>query len=471
MSETPPNYDPFRESYDTAFPPPLEPEDDGLEKGLAVIPGKKGQKGQKAAPVRPRRRGGRSWIPRLNLGLRLPSAGLAIALLLALVGGGLADHVLLAPASTPATSAVVSDPADFAIFEAAWNLVQTKYVGIADVDKAELLASTLSGLVDGLGDTGHSRYLTAAEQATEQAVLNGQIVGIGVRVDLINGAFVARQVFAGGPADGAGMRAGDQIVSVDGKTAKGLTIDALTAMVRGPVGSKVVIGLTRATKPLNLTIVRASVSVPAVDWAMVPGTKVADLLFSTFSKGSGDELIAAITAAQAAGASGLILDLRGNPGGYVNEAVKVASQFLGEGNVYQTKNAAGQVAIAPVLTGGLAPTIPLVVLIDASSASASEIVAGALQDAGRAKLIGATTSGTGTVLETFPLSDGSALFLGTAEWLTRNGRQIWHQGIVPDQAVAMAKNTLPIPPASFATAKLSADAQLSAALKLLAQKP
>ena len=169
----------------------------------------------------------------------------------------------------------------------------------------------------------------------------------------------------------------------------------------------------------------------------------------------------------------LVFDLRGNPGGYVNEAVAIASEFLASGDVYKERNAQGEEQTAAVKPGGIATTIPMVVLVDKGSASSAEIVSGAIQDAGRAELVGETTFGTGTVLGEFELADGSALRIGTVEWLTPKGRVIWHQGITPDVAVERPAETIPVVPDDLtsmtaAEAKKIADPQLARALRLVA---
>jgi carboxyl-terminal processing protease len=142
----------------------------------------------------------------------------------------------------------------------------------------------------------------------------------------------------------------------------------------------------------------------------------------------------------------LIFDLRGDPGGYVNEAVGVASQFLASGDIYVERDAAGKETRHPASPSGVATDLPLVVLVDSGTASSAEIVSGALQDAGRGKLVGVKTYGTGTVLGEFPLADGSALRVGTVEWLTPKGRRIWHEGIVPDVIVERPAGIAPIGP-------------------------
>jgi carboxyl-terminal processing protease len=180
---------------------------------------------------------------------------------------------------------------------------------------------------------------------------------------------------------------------------------------------------------------------------------------------------AALGEIKAAGADRLIFDLRGNPGGYVDEAVGVASQFLSSGDVYVERDAEGHETRHPVSPGGVATDLPLTVLVDGGTASSAEIVSGALQDAGRGPLVGEKTYGTGTVLGEFPLADGSALRVGTVEWLTPKGRRIWHDGIVPDVVVARPADVAPTGPddiRSMTPAELAAlkDPQLAKALAL-----
>ncbi len=165
-------------------------------------------------------------------------------------------------------------------------------------------------------------------------------------------------------------------------------------------------------------MVRADVAIDPVSWTLVPGTKTALIRLDQFSAGAADDLKAVLGEVRTAGADRLILDLRGNPGGYVNEADAVASQFLKSGLVFIERGADGKETKHEVQPGGLATDLPLVVLVDAGTASSSEIVTGALQDAGRAQIVGVKTYGTGTVLGEFPLSDNSALRVGTVEWLT-----------------------------------------------------
>jgi carboxyl-terminal processing protease len=205
---------------------------------------------------------------------------------------------------------------------------------------------------------------------------------------------------------------------------------------------------------------------------MVPGSTTALIHLDQFSSGAADDMVEALKAARADGATRLILDMRGNPGGYVNEAVGVASQFLSSGLVYIERNAADERTEHAVSPNGVATDLPLVVVVDGNTASSAEIVAGALQDAARAKVVGETTFGTGTVLGEFDLSDGSALRVGTVEWLTPTGRRIWHEGIAPDVPVALPEGIQPLSPDDIAKLTAAAvgsidDAQLAKALEVV----
>jgi len=219
-------------------------------------------------------------------------------------------------------------------------------------------------------------------------------------------------------------------------------------------------------------VTRAKVEVPAVSWAMVPGTTVADIQIAQFSTGAADAFGKALDAATQAGASAILLDLRDDPGGYTDEVVGVASRLLASGVVYITQDASGKKTSVSVRSGVQATSLPVVALVNGATASAAEILAGALQDHDRARIVGVTTFGTGTVLLQYALADGSALEIGTEKWLTPSGHQIWHHGITPDQVVALPSGTDPLLPGALrsmtaAEVAASGDAQLQAGLSLL----
>jgi len=343
------------------------------------------------------------------------------------------------------------------------------------VDWRAIAYAAINGMTQAIGDVGHTSFLTPDQLASEQASLSGSYVGIGIVLDMSNGKAVIVSVFAGGPAADAGLQHGDVIVSIDGTAAQGLALSTISAKIRGPSGTTVTLVVQPASGGSQRTVplVRAQVDIPVVTWAMVPGGTVADIQLVQFSTGATDALRKAIAEATGAGATGIVLDLRGNPGGYINEAVGVASQFLTSGVVYISEDASGTQTSVPVKPETAATSLPLVVLVDHGSASAAEIVAGALLDNGRAKIVGTTTFGTGTVLNQFDLSDGSALRIGTEKWLTPSGHQIWHNGITPTDVVALPTGAQPIQAAelrSMTAAQLDAskDSQLAAALALLA---
>jgi carboxyl-terminal processing protease len=440
----------------TLGPPPVAPLDGPLESAAP-----------ETAPAAPRRR-----LPRPGRRARRAAAGI---LLLTLVSGGFgagmgAQALLFAPRDqTP-------DAAHFALIREAWDILHQQYVGAAGLDGTKLADGAIDGLTQAVGDEGHTRFLTQDERQRENAELAGSFTGIGIQVDQRDGQLVIAGVFPKSPAQEAGLRSGDRIVAIDGQATAQRPLDDLLGSLRGAAGTSVRLSVAhaQAATASEVTVTRREVQVPAVEWAMVPGTRSADIHLLEFSTGSADELKLALKAARAAGATSLVLDLRGNPGGYVNEAITVTSQFLKDGIVFKDRDAAGNETPHPVEAGGLAPDLPLVVLVDHGSASSSEIVAGALQDAGRATLVGQTTFGTGTVLHEFGLSDGSALRVGTLQWLTRDGHQIWHQGITPDRIVALPAAAQPLTPdelpASGSSRIASADAQLSAALAILAAR-
>jgi carboxyl-terminal processing protease len=218
-----------------------------------------------------------------------------------------------------------------------------------------------------------------------------------------------------------------------------------------------------------VTVTREPVQVPSsVEWVKVPGTNLAHVHLSLFGQTTARDLGQALTAAAADGLTGVILDLRDNPGGIRDEAVAVASHFVADGTVLMEQDADGRQTVFSAARGGAATTLPLSLLVNDVSASSAEIVAGAIQDHARARVVGTRTAGTGTVLTAFGLRDGSAVLLGTRKWLTPNGHSIWHQGIAPDVEVALAAGADPILPAEeteLTYPDIARDAQLWAAVQ------
>lgn len=412
-------------------------------------------------------RGRGSKVRRAVIGLALVltfSVGIGV--------GGLASSALDGTGTTPAPT---SGSTEFGLIREAWDTLHTKYVGADTLNDKDLIYGAIDGMTEAVGDTGHTSFMTPEQRTARSNDLSGKYVGIGVRIDTAeDGLPLIVGVFKGSPAEKAGLLAGDEIVAVDGKTTSGHEIDEIVGWVRGEAGSTVVVtvrpGATGTQR--DVSMVRADVAVAPVSWTLVPGTRTAFIRLDQFSSGAADNLKAVLGEVRAAGADRIILDLRGNPGGYVNEADAVASQFLKSGTVFIERAADGHQTIHSVTPGGLATDLPLVVLVDGSTASSSEIVSGALQDAGRAQIVGIKTFGTGTVLGEFVLSDGSALRVGTVEWLTPEGRRIWHEGITPDVIVERASDVAAIDPeavAKMTPAEVDAvkDAQLARGLSLV----
>ena len=380
--------------------------------------------------------------------------------------------------ASPAASAQDTGPdAEQALIDQAWKNIQDNYVDAKNLDNRELAYAAIRGLVKAVGDEGHTSFLTADEAKAVDESLSGTFVGIGVQVNADDkGVVTVSSVIPGTPAEEAGLKRGDQILVVDGKPTQGETLDESVSRVRGPEGENVTLTIGRAGVPnFDVTVTRKKFDLPLISWAMVPGRTVAVIRLEQFATGATDGLKKAITDARAKGATAVIFDLRANPGGYVNEAVGVASQFVGDGIVYQSFDRGGKQKDAEVQKGGLATDIPVVVLADGNTASSAEIVTGAIQDANRGTVVGSKTFGTGTVLGRFELKDGSQLRIGVERWLTRNGRPIWHEGLEPDVKVDMSTDVQILWPnvlreMSAADLAKTPDVQMLKALEVLAGK-
>lgn len=391
-------------------------------------------------------------------------------LVLGLIGGVAVDQIAGA-----AFRSADAGP-NFRLIAQAWDLIHEHYVDRAAERPRTLTYGAISGMVDSLGDTGHTRFLSPQMVGQMTELERNKYQGIGAEVGLKGGRVVIVAPLDGSPAQRAGLKPGDIILRVDGQGIMGLPLDQIVGKIAGPAGTRVTLTvLSPATDQIRqVTLTRATVKIQSVGWQFLPGTKVADLRIANFGEGVAAQLRQALIAIKKKSPTGLILDLRDNPGGLLSEAIAVASEFLKSGNVLIVKNAAGQEKNVAVKPGGDATQTPLVVLVNGGTASAAEIVAGALQDAGRARLVGETTFGTGTVLREFKLSDGSALLLAIEEWLTPDGHVIWHKGITPNVVVPLAVGTAPVLPATVGNmtpAQLlhTGDAQLLRALELLRQ--
>jgi carboxyl-terminal processing protease len=379
---------------------------------------------------------------------------------------------------TPSKEIPADAKSDFQLMAEAWNTIQQFYVDRSALKPQPLTYGAISGMVDALGDTGHSTFLTPQMIKEEQEYTKGRYKGIGAEIRMKAGHVVIVAPLDGSPAQKAGLRPGEIIMDVNGQDIAGLSLLQVVKRISGPVGTPVTLTIMDPTtgSTRNVTLIRASITVNNVTWHHLPGTKITHVRIAGFSEGVTKDLRKALKEIQDKELKGIILDLRNDPGGLLDEAVGTASQFLKKGNVLLEKNAKGEVSPIPVRTGGIATQTPLVVLVNAGTASAAEIVAGALQDAGRAVLMGEKTFGTGTVLEQFHLSDGSALLLAVEEWLTPDGKTIWHKGISPNLAVPLASGVYPLFPEeeqgmTMDQLRAGRDEQLLRAVDLLARQP
>ncbi|WP_298817544.1 S41 family peptidase [Chloroflexus sp.] len=410
---------------------------------------------------------------------RLP-LWLVSALMLIMLLGGMSGGIWLgiwlnrpqADSSCPESADVC---ADFAVFWDVWQLARERYVDPTAADPNRMLEGAVDGMLATLGDEGHTRFLTAAEAAQWQESLSGEFEGIGIYVGERNGELLILALIENSPAAAAGLRAGDRILAVDGASITGWTIDELVARVRGPAGTQVTLEVSRRDAGLlRFTITRARVTAPSVSWALLPD-QIALIRITSFDEQAASGLRKALTAANDAGARAVILDLRNNPGGLLSALITIAGEFLPANTpILIERNRDGSQRVTTTRIAGIAQDIPMVVLINGGSASAAEILAGALQDAGRAVLIGETTVGTGTVLTPFRLNGGAQLLLGTQEWRTPAGRQIRGKGIEPDRVVPQpidAPILLPAEARNLSAAELAAsgDEQLLAAIATLQQ--
>ena len=349
--------------------------------------------------------------------------------------------------------------ATFAPFWQAWTIVHQEYVD-QPVKDQDLMQGAIRGMMAALGDA-HTLYESPQEYAIDDTSLTGQLDGIGAFVDKGNGGLLIVSTFAGSPAAAAGLKAGDIVVKVNNTDISAMDEIQAISLVRGPAGTVVHLTIVRkgSAKPLEFDVTRAQINVPSVESKMLPGS-VAYLKINDFGSTTGNEVNTALSALLKQQPRSLILDLRNNPGGYLDAATEVASQFLPGGKVVlKVRYGDGHEQVYNATSGGSATTLPMVVLIDGGSASASEIVAGSLQDNQRASLVGATSYGKGTVQQIHQLSgNGGYIRVTIARWLTPVGRTIDKVGLTPNVAVPLTQDD----------ATAGRDPQLDKAISILA---
>jgi carboxyl-terminal processing protease len=412
-----------------------------LPKGGSAEPEVEPPDGDAAGP------GGRARGPRTIDTSRFSIFIVAILVGSALFVGGYSLGARVA--TTPGTPA--SEESEFAPFWDVYSLIQNDYAGSPRPTQDQLIVAAIQGMMASLNDPW-SYYQAPEDFANSVLNVGGQAQGIGVEIQLQpiqpgsatacptigNGCELAIvQPIPGSPAAAAGIQAGDVIVAVDGTSIDGLTIDQVTAKIKGPSGTPVTLAIQRGTQTINVTIVRNVYDQAEVDTRTLANGAVEYIQVSGVNDPAASQFHAALSAALAAGRKSIILDLRGNPGGYVLDAVKIASEFIPSGPILYQQDASGTQTEIAANPNGLAvdPSIKLVVLVDGNTASAAEIVAAALQARGRALLVGEKTYGKGVVQEWLPLpNNDGGIHLTTARWLTPDKVWIQGKGLTPDIA-------------------------------------
>ncbi len=386
----------------------------------------------------------------MNKTLQIILIGLLGIVLLAggFSGGFLVGHMLpfagiqsgsslpaaVAPTVSPDTQAATPQNLQtlFKPFWEAWQIIHDEYVD-QPVDDTKLMQGAINGMMQSLGDA-HSTYMDPQTYKDANAQLAGSYEGIGAFVDTTGTYLTITSAMAGSPAEKAGLQAGDLIIAVDHQDMTGINAELVRQKVIGPAGTTVHLTIERqgAANPLEFDVTRAKIDVPSASGKML-ANGLGYVQITTFGDKTTKELTDTLKTLMAQHPKGLILDLRDNGGGYLQTAVEVVSQFQDSGVVLYEQYGDGTKKPYIVISGGLATRMPIVVLINEGTASASEITAGALQDYGRAKLVGVVSYGKGSVQNWVPLSNNEgAVRVTIARWLTPHSRQIDKKGLTPD---------------------------------------
>jgi len=371
------------------------------------------------------------------------SGGFIVGHLLPLTGQLPFGNNAVVPSDVPTITSDQQNatPADvqtlFKPFWEAWNIIHEQYVD-QPVDNVKLMQGAINGMMESLGDK-HSTYMDPQTYKAANSELAGSYEGIGAYVDTTADYLTIISPIPGSPAEKAGLQSGDKVIKIDGVDMTGVDTEVAHQKVLGPAGSVVKLTIARkgVSTPLEFSITREKIVIKSATGKMLDNN-IAYVQVNTFGENTTSELKSTLTDLMAKNPKGLILDLRNNGGGYLQTAVEVVSEFVPKGVVLYEKHGDGKQNVYDVIPGGLATDIPMVVLINEGSASASEITAGALQDYGRAKLIGVVSYGKGSVQNWVPLSnDQGAVRVTIAKWYTPNDRTIDGKGLTPDVYVTM----------------------------------
>ncbi|MBC7263504.1 MAG: S41 family peptidase [Chloroflexi bacterium] len=352
-------------------------------------------------------------------------------------GAGFALGQILSPGTRyPVGNTPVEQQDNFRVFWEAWHIVESDFYARESLDYKNMTYGAIEGMLKSLGDP-FTTFVEPTQHRLEQDAYQGKFGGIGALMGTDeDGRIIISSLLEGAPAERAGLRAGDVVLAVDDTDIAGYSIEEAVILVRGPVGTTVRLRIERPgePEPLVFEIVRQEIDLPTVNWRVLEDG-IGYIQITMFSDATPRELRRALESLQGEDASSVVLDLRGNPGGLVNSAVAVTGEFLRGGLVLRERTSSDEETRYSAPLDGKAVDWPLVVLVDGGTASAAEIVAGAIQDYHRALLVGQRTFGKGSVQSIHELSDGSSVHVTIARWLTPNGHEINGQGLTPDVVV------------------------------------
>ncbi|MFQ5885926.1 MAG: S41 family peptidase [Anaerolineae bacterium] len=358
------------------------------------------------------------------------------------LAGSAAGFILASPVT--AEKSIAPPPAleeELRVFWEAWRIVENEFYR-RPIDSKELTYGAIRGALSTLEDE-NTAFITPDHIAIIREDLTGTFEGIGAVVEMNeDGYLVIVEPLAGRPADLAGLKAGDLVLEVDGVEIRGMNLVEAVSLIRGPKGTTARLSIRRqgVAEPFEVEIVRQQIELRTVEYRLLNG-EIGYIKLNEFNSQAPRQLRAALLDLLTENPRGLILDLRDDPGGLVTAAIDVGSEFIAEGAIMSERGKDIEEDYE-AQGGGLATEIPLVVLVNGGSASASEIVAGAIQDYGRGILIGERTVGKGSVQVQYQLSDGSGLRITIAHWFTPHGRLIEGEGLIPDVEVYITDEDL-----------------------------
>ena len=329
-------------------------------------------------------------------------------------------------------TAIEGLPPEFQRLSEVWELLNREAIDGEDIDPRTISDGAIRGMLTALGDP-YAGFLDREQFSLESEDIRGFFGGIGAEVGVRNGSIIIISPMPDAPAEAAGIRAGDLILEVDGQSIRGLSLLEVVQLIRGDKGTRVTLLLRHlnSSEPVSIEIERDIINLKSVTLLMQVG-RIGHLRLSGFTGTTNKDLEEALERFERSQGVGLVLDLRNNPGGLVSSVVDVASQFINDGLVLYQVDAKGNRRNWEAKSGGKALEIPMVVLVNEFSASASEVFTGAIIDNDRAMVIGTTTFGKGSVTNLWPLNDGSGVNFTTARWFTPNGSLIEGEGLTPD---------------------------------------